>query len=152
MMVGGVNEILPDIADVTGGVCKWCSTVVTSIANPDPLDPSFIIFCPLPLILFLFFYVGAGMASIRAITGTAAGIISSEVPEALQCVEIGKKVFDEMPQRGLVLWTALIHSYISRGVLEEGVEVFVKMREVGVMPHDRVALDIVVSGCSQLGG
>ncbi|KAK9119148.1 hypothetical protein Scep_017241 [Stephania cephalantha] len=67
------------------------------------------------------------------------------------CGEIGKKVFDEMPQRGLVLWTALIRSYVSARSAEEGLRLFVKMREVGVMPHDHVALAIVVSGCSQLG-
>ncbi|KAK9083579.1 hypothetical protein Scep_030050 [Stephania cephalantha] len=67
------------------------------------------------------------------------------------CVEIGRKVFDEMPQRGLVLWTALIRGYVSARCAEEGLRLFVKMREVGVMP-DNVALAIVVSGCSQLGG
>ncbi|KAK9146522.1 hypothetical protein Sjap_006425 [Stephania japonica] len=67
------------------------------------------------------------------------------------CVQMGRKVFDEMPQRGLVLWTALIRAYVSARRAEEGLRLFAKMREAGVMP-DHVALAIAVSGCSQLGG
>ncbi|XP_068638837.1 pentatricopeptide repeat-containing protein At1g08070, chloroplastic-like [Aristolochia californica] len=64
-------------------------------------------------------------------------------------LESGHKVFDEMLQRGLVLWTAIIHAYMCSNRPKEALELFGEMRKEGLMP-DSVALAVAISACGQM--
>ncbi|KAF9618656.1 hypothetical protein IFM89_002351 [Coptis chinensis] len=67
-----------------------------------------------------------------------------------RCVGRGRRLFDEMCEPGLILWTSMIRAYVCANCPREGLGVFRKMREAGIMP-DSVALATIVSACTQLG-
>ncbi|XP_057460337.1 pentatricopeptide repeat-containing protein At3g20730 [Actinidia eriantha] len=46
-----------------------------------------------------------------------------------------RKVFDKMPERSIVSWTALLSGYTQNGRSEKAVEVFSAMHRVGVRPN-----------------
>ncbi|CAL9161218.1 unnamed protein product [Musa hybrid cultivar] len=61
-----------------------------------------------------------------------------------------RKIFDEMPQRTIVSWTAMIAGYGMHGHGEEALRLFDKMIEVGIRP-DGIAMVSVLSACSHGG-
>ncbi|KAG6412165.1 hypothetical protein SASPL_124835 [Salvia splendens] len=69
-----------------------------------------------------------------------------------KCKVIGDagKVFDEMPERDLVSWTVMIGACTECGNPEEGLELFDRMREGGVVP-DKIVMVNVVNACAKLG-
>ncbi|PIA60875.1 hypothetical protein AQUCO_00300412v1 [Aquilegia coerulea] len=69
---------------------------------------------------------------------------------ACVCVDRGRRLFDELPEPGLILWTSMVRAYVRANCPKEALEVFGKMREVGMMP-DPVAIATIVSACTQLG-
>ncbi|KAK9713659.1 hypothetical protein RND81_06G042900 [Saponaria officinalis] len=65
-------------------------------------------------------------------------------------VRVARKVFDEMPERSVVAWNAMVSGYEQNGFSKEAVEVFRLMRDKGVEP-DSATFVGVLSACAQLG-
>ncbi|KAG0466347.1 hypothetical protein HPP92_017927 [Vanilla planifolia] len=65
-------------------------------------------------------------------------------------LDYAQKLFDEMPVRNVVSWTAIISGYICDGQLEHAVITFWKSLEMGLKP-DSFTLVRVLSACTQLG-
>ncbi|XP_042479698.1 pentatricopeptide repeat-containing protein At2g29760, chloroplastic-like [Macadamia integrifolia] len=89
---------------------------------------------------------------VKAGFGTNQFVSSSLVGFYAACgfVDRGHQVFDEVPQPGLVLWTAIMRAYVCEKNPQEALRLFGKMRGLDLMP-DAVALATIVSACSQLG-
>ncbi|XP_078434213.1 pentatricopeptide repeat-containing protein At1g31430-like [Wolffia australiana] len=65
-------------------------------------------------------------------------------------VEDARKVFDEMPDKNSVCWSAMIAGYAGAGEFKLSVEIFREMQRAGMRP-DEAALTSVISACAQLG-
>ncbi|KAH9292649.1 hypothetical protein KI387_042166 [Taxus chinensis] len=65
-------------------------------------------------------------------------------------LENSRKVFDEMPQRDVVSWTAMIAGYAQKEHGLEALELFCEMQSVSLKP-DHVTLASVVMACSSVG-
>lgn len=60
------------------------------------------------------------------------------------------KVFDDIPDKNVVSWTAMISGYICVGKCREAIDIFRKLLEMGVTP-DSFTLIRVLSACIQIG-
>ncbi|KAL3625394.1 hypothetical protein CASFOL_030848 [Castilleja foliolosa] len=69
-----------------------------------------------------------------------------------KCDEIwlGRKVFDEMPERNVVAWSAMISGYARAGMVNEALSLFREMQRDGVEP-DGMTMVGVVSACAVAG-
>lgn len=65
-------------------------------------------------------------------------------------VGIARRVFDEMPERGVISWNSMFAGYTSGGEWEEVVKLFYKMRDLGVA-FDEVTMISVLTACGRLG-
>ncbi|XP_059644931.1 pentatricopeptide repeat-containing protein At1g08070, chloroplastic-like [Cornus florida] len=65
-------------------------------------------------------------------------------------VDEARQVFDRMPERDLVAWSAMIAGYAQNGRSSEALELFECMKSKQIKPND-VTLVSVLSACSQLG-
>ncbi|OVA17222.1 Pentatricopeptide repeat [Macleaya cordata] len=65
-------------------------------------------------------------------------------------LEDAHTLFDEMPERNVVSWTAIISGYIGSGRFSEAVDMFKRLLEMNLKP-DSFTLVRVLSACSQLG-
>ncbi|KAM6547616.1 hypothetical protein CsatB_019292 [Cannabis sativa] len=65
-------------------------------------------------------------------------------------VEYARKVFDEMPEKGLITWNAMISGYSQNGFATRVLDLYREMKLVGVSP-DPVTLVGVLSSCTHLG-
>lgn len=79
-------------------------------------------------------------------------VVHSLITMYSKCREMGfaRKVFDEMSERDLVSWNSIISGYSRIGFPGEAVELFGKMREVGMEP-DEMTLVSVLAACGHLG-
>lgn len=59
-------------------------------------------------------------------------------------------MFDEMPNRSVVSWTALLSGYVHNGLYKEALRVFVGMRRDGVKANE-FSYASVLSACTRLG-
>lgn len=66
------------------------------------------------------------------------------------CLDDAHALFDGMPVKNVVSWTAIISAYIAEGRLEEALGMFRKFLELGLLP-DSFTLVRVLTACSQLG-
>lgn len=66
------------------------------------------------------------------------------------CYDDAQKVFDEMPSRNVVTWTALIAGYVQSHCFDKGLLVFEEMLESDVMPNEKT-LSSVLSACAHVG-
>lgn len=66
------------------------------------------------------------------------------------CVEDAYKVFDDIPDKNVVSWTAMITGFIEYERFGEAVAMFTRMLEMGLRP-DCLTLVKAVSACSRLG-
>nr|GEV15012.1 pentatricopeptide repeat-containing protein At3g24000, mitochondrial-like [Tanacetum cinerariifolium] len=62
------------------------------------------------------------------------------------CLGIAREVLDEMPERDVVSWTALISGFVSEGRGMEGDKLFCEMCEEGIRPNE-FTLATVLKGC-----
>eukprot|EP00268_Persea_americana_P035232 TRINITY_DN34793_c1_g1_i1.p1 TRINITY_DN34793_c1_g1~~TRINITY_DN34793_c1_g1_i1.p1 ORF type:complete len:754 (+),score=125.68 TRINITY_DN34793_c1_g1_i1:625-2886(+) len=69
-----------------------------------------------------------------------------------KCGSLGcsRRVFDEMPEKNLVSWSAMVAGYGLHGRGMEAIAVFNKMKVKGIRP-DEVAFTSVLSACSHAG-
>lgn len=65
-------------------------------------------------------------------------------------VDSARKVFDEMPERNSVTWSAVIGAYVKSGQSYDAVELFRRMQVARVLP-DEVTMVSVLSACTDLG-
>ncbi|XVE75950.1 hypothetical protein DITRI_Ditri12bG0133500 [Diplodiscus trichospermus] len=65
-------------------------------------------------------------------------------------VEFGRKLFDEMPQKGLITWNAMISGYAQNGHAATVLELYKEMEASKVSP-DVVTFLGVLSSCANLG-
>ncbi|KAM7264608.1 hypothetical protein ACFE04_002291 [Oxalis oulophora] len=65
-------------------------------------------------------------------------------------VEFGRRLFDEMDERGLITWNAMISGYAQNGLATDVLELYEKMELCRVVP-DPVTLVGVLSSCAHLG-
>lgn len=65
-------------------------------------------------------------------------------------VEMGRKVFDEMSERNVVAWSAMIGGYAKFGMVNEALEMFREMQRGSVEP-DEVTMVSVISACAMTG-
>ncbi|XP_065880335.1 pentatricopeptide repeat-containing protein At3g12770-like [Euphorbia lathyris] len=62
---------------------------------------------------------------------------------------IARKVFDELPRRNVVVWTALMTGYIHNSQPDLAIQVFINMLEAGSFPST-FTLGVVLNACSSL--
>ncbi|XP_057871944.2 pentatricopeptide repeat-containing protein At1g15510, chloroplastic isoform X2 [Cryptomeria japonica] len=88
---------------------------------------------------------------------TEGGLLSDVVGNALvdmyaKCGSIDKacEVFDRMPLRNVVSWTAMIVGYVHNGFVERALETFKKMQLEGVKPNSTTFASILPA-CAKVG-
>ncbi|XP_073035690.1 pentatricopeptide repeat-containing protein At2g03880, mitochondrial-like [Primulina eburnea] len=64
-------------------------------------------------------------------------------------LEVSRNVFEQMPTKEVVSWTALISGFVARGYGVESVELFCEMRREDVRPNE-FTLATVLKGCSMI--
>jgi pentatricopeptide repeat protein len=65
-------------------------------------------------------------------------------------MEDASKVFDSMPDRDIVSWTAMMVGYAQNGYAAEALRLFCQMQDAGMKPN-RFPIASVLSGCAGLG-
>ncbi|CAA7390843.1 unnamed protein product [Spirodela intermedia] len=65
-------------------------------------------------------------------------------------VEIARKLFDDMPVKDSIAWTAIIGGYSRAGRHREALELFLEMEASGAEP-DEVTVSVALSACAQAG-
>ncbi|OMO68342.1 hypothetical protein COLO4_29708 [Corchorus olitorius] len=65
-------------------------------------------------------------------------------------VESGRKLFDEMPEKDLITWNAMISGYAQNGLAADVLELYKRMEASRVCP-DEVTFVGVLSSCAYLG-
>ncbi|KAK9290672.1 hypothetical protein L1049_008845 [Liquidambar formosana] len=65
-------------------------------------------------------------------------------------VTLARKFFDEMPEKGLITWNAMISGYAQSGLATHVLDLYRKMESNGICP-DPVTLVGVLSSCALLG-
>lgn len=68
-----------------------------------------------------------------------------------ECLGDAQKVFDEMPQRNVVSWTAMISGYSQRGYASEALNLFLKMLRSGTEPNEFTFASVLTSCKGALG-
>lgn len=63
-----------------------------------------------------------------------------------ECLSEARRVFDEMPKRTVVPWTAMISGYAQRGYATEALDLFLHMLRSGVAPNE-FTLTAVLTSC-----
>lgn len=66
------------------------------------------------------------------------------------CLGEARKAFDEIPEKNVISWTAIICGYIEVGRFTEAIDMFRRLLETGLRP-DGFTLVRVVAACAQLG-
>ncbi|CAN6439541.1 unnamed protein product [Victoria cruziana] len=64
-------------------------------------------------------------------------------------VDCARRLFDEIPERGIVLWTSMIRGYVYENRSMEALELFSDMETAGVVP-DAVTMATILPACGQL--
>lgn len=98
--------------------------------------------------------VGREVHGIVCVSGYSSDsfVESSLLHMYLKCDRLrdAQKIFDELPQRDLVIWSALIAGYSRRGCVDEAKELFCRMRSLGLEPNI-VSWNGMISGFNQNG-
>ncbi|XP_057862780.2 pentatricopeptide repeat-containing protein At3g24000, mitochondrial-like [Cryptomeria japonica] len=80
-------------------------------------------------------------------------VVNALIDMYVKCGSIPKarQLFDKMPQRDVVTWTAMIAGYAQSGFLEKALENFKQMQSAGFKP-DSTTFASILPACSKLGG
>lgn len=65
-------------------------------------------------------------------------------------IELARKVFDGMPKRGIISWTAMINAYANHGQPKEALNLFCLMTNEGIRPNSFTFI-AVLAACSHSG-
>jgi pentatricopeptide repeat protein len=65
-------------------------------------------------------------------------------------IELARKVFDEMPKRVVISWTAMINAYANHGQPKEALNLFCLMTNEGIKPNS-ITFIAVLAACSHSG-
>lgn len=65
-------------------------------------------------------------------------------------IDYARRLFNEMPGKGLISWNAMINGYAQNGIANDVLELYREMKSSGVSP-DPVTLVGVLSSCAHLG-
>eukprot|EP00249_Psilotum_nudum_P016665 c25935_g6_i1 orf=43-2346(+) len=65
-------------------------------------------------------------------------------------LEDARRMFNKMPQRDVISWTAMIAAYAQHGLGKEALELFHQMQLKGIMP-DEITFVSILSACSHSG-
>ncbi|KAL6008913.1 hypothetical protein ACLOJK_022139 [Asimina triloba] len=79
-------------------------------------------------------------------------VASALIDMYMKCAELddGRRVFDEMPERNLVSWNAVIVGFMQNKVYDAAVDIFRKLaQECSVVP-DQVSFSSVLSACANI--
>ncbi|KAH7688283.1 TPR-like protein [Dioscorea alata] len=68
----------------------------------------------------------------------------------LNDLDSAQKVFDEMPEKSLASWNAMISAYAQNGLTEMAISLFQDMQALNVRPNP-VTVTSILSACAQLG-
>ncbi|KAF2289721.1 hypothetical protein GH714_038236 [Hevea brasiliensis] len=70
----------------------------------------------------------------------------------VKCGEIdsARKLFNDMPEKGLITWNAMINGYAQNGLANNVLDLYREMKSTGVSP-DPITLVGVLSSCAHLG-
>ncbi|GAV63916.1 PPR domain-containing protein/PPR_2 domain-containing protein/DYW_deaminase domain-containing protein [Cephalotus follicularis] len=68
-----------------------------------------------------------------------------------ECLNDARRVLDEMPQRNVVSWTAMISAYSQRGFAPEALHLFVQMLRSGTEPNE-FTFATVLTSCTGASG
>ncbi|KAK9282100.1 hypothetical protein L1049_005012 [Liquidambar formosana] len=63
-------------------------------------------------------------------------------------IDCARRVFDEMPERNLVSWNAMIAGYVHNGMEFHGLELFYRMKCCELFVPDEFTIATVLSGCA----
>ncbi|XP_020518601.1 pentatricopeptide repeat-containing protein At5g66520-like [Amborella trichopoda] len=66
------------------------------------------------------------------------------------CIDAARKVFDKMPERNLVSWTAMINGLSNNGRSHEAIDAFLEMERESIEPND-ITFVGVLSACANAG-
>ncbi|KAJ4893363.1 putative pentatricopeptide repeat-containing protein [Raphanus sativus] len=79
-------------------------------------------------------------------------VLNSFITMYMRCgsVESGRRLFDEVPVKGLITWNAVISGCAQNGLAYHVLELYEEMKSSGVRP-DAVTLVSVLSSCAHLG-
>jgi len=66
------------------------------------------------------------------------------------CINNARRVFDKMPERDIVSWTAMITGYGVHGHGKDALALFSQMQQTGIKPN-RITFTCVLSACSHAG-
>ncbi|KFK38519.1 hypothetical protein AALP_AA3G124100 [Arabis alpina] len=101
-------------------------------------------------------YIWFGMSlhgeCVKGGTDSEISVLNSFITMYMKCgsVESGRRLFDEMPVKGLITWNAVISGYAQNGLAYDVLELYEKMKSSGVCP-DSVTFVSVLSSCAHLG-
>ncbi|KAL0385942.1 UNVERIFIED_CONTAM: putative pentatricopeptide repeat-containing protein, mitochondrial [Sesamum radiatum] len=65
-------------------------------------------------------------------------------------LQVAQRVFDNMTERSIVSWSAMIGGYAMHGYIDDSISVFNRMVELGIKPNDVTFMNIL-SACSHAG-
>ncbi|XP_074269888.1 putative pentatricopeptide repeat-containing protein At5g52630 [Silene latifolia] len=71
--------------------------------------------------------------------------------EKCGCLDYAQKLFDNMPQRNLVSWTAMITAFSRRCLLANAVAAFSEMRHVGERPNEFAFSSVIQAATRDVG-
>ncbi|RZC78610.1 hypothetical protein C5167_002832 [Papaver somniferum] len=79
-------------------------------------------------------------------------VVNSLLTMYVKCgsIELARKLFDEIPQKGLISWNAMISGYAQNGLATQVLDLYGEMKKFGVEP-DPVTFVGVLSSCAHLG-
>ncbi|XP_047947424.1 pentatricopeptide repeat-containing protein At4g30700 [Salvia hispanica] len=91
------------------------------------------------------FGVKSGFASNSSVS-TALTTVYSRLNE----LELARGLFDELPEKPLASWNAMISGYAQNGATEKAIPLFQEMQELDIRPNP-VTITTILSACAQLG-
>ncbi|XP_059075119.1 pentatricopeptide repeat-containing protein At2g20540-like [Cryptomeria japonica] len=78
------------------------------------------------------------------------GALEQDMYAKCGSIEKARLLFDKMPQRDVISWTAMVAGYAQHGFVEKALETFKQMRLAGVKP-DSTTFVSILPACAKMG-